>query len=155
MMKKIQIEPIKLIVIAIGFLTASMIFLPVLVFNDSSSSFSGLEVAFGHEFANLGPWASGEITYNPMVLIAFSLPFIAAFVLMFSKKGYLVSSLLFIISTFLILMVPQLTTTTITLLGNVNEIDVEWVYGTGLIAAAALSILGGLFSGYRSYQQYA
>jgi len=65
-------------------------------------------------------------------------------VLMLMNKGYLLSTILFIAAAFLIFMIPQFTTVTVTVLGNVNEIDVEWTYGLGLIIAASLSILGAL-----------
>jgi hypothetical protein len=141
-MRKVQESNLKIINAFVGILAALMIVLNVLVLKDSDSSFTGLEVAFGKEFANLGPWASGEIAFNPIVLLAFVLPLIGGLMPLYLKKGYLISTIVFAISTLLIFLIPQFTTVTITILGNVNEIDVEWTYGIGLMLAAGLSILG-------------
>ncbi len=152
-MKTLQKDPYKFVIIIIGFVSALMILLSVLVLKDSETSFTGLEVAFGHEFASLGTWASGEIAFNPFVLLAFALPLIAAINLLLTKNGYLVSMILFVASAILIFMIPELTTVTVTILGNVNEIDVDWTYGTGLILAGILSITGSLFTAFKLYQQ--
>ena len=137
-MKKIQKYDLKIINAFVGLLASLMIMLTVLVLKDSDSSFTGLEVAFGNEFANLGPWASGEIAFNPLVLLAFVLPLIGGLIPLYLKKGYLISTILFVVSAILILLIPEFTTVTVTILGNVNEIDVEWTYGIGLIIAAGL-----------------
>jgi hypothetical protein len=152
-MKKLQSNSFKLISLGIGILATLMIFLPVLVFKDSETSFTGLEIAFGTQFANLGPWASGDIKFNPIVLMAFLLPLVASIMIMNLKKGFLIATVLFFISTALILMIPQFTTVTITVLGIVNEIDVEWTYGIGLILAAVLSATGAMLSGYLIYKK--
>jgi hypothetical protein len=151
-MKTLQKDTYKFVMIVTGFISALMILFPVLVLKDSETSFTGLEVAFGHEFANLGQWASGEIQFNPFVFLAFVLPLIGAINLLVSKKGYFVSMILFVISAVLIFMIPELTTVTVTILGNVNEIDIDWTYGAGLILAGVLSITGSLLSAYKVYQ---
>ena len=143
-MKKIQNQDFRILSVILGIIASFMIVLPVLILKDSETSFTGLELAFGHEFVNLGTWASGEIAFNPLVLLAFVLPLAGSLVLMLMNKGYLLSTILFIAAAFLIFMIPQFTTVTVTVLGNVNEIDVEWTYGLGLIIAASLSILGAL-----------
>ena len=143
-MKKLQKVDFKLTSVVIGIIASLMIFLPVLVLKDSETSFTGIQVAFGHEFASLGSWASGEIIFNPIVLLAFVLPITGSLILMLTKKDYLLSTLMFFIGAILIFMIPQFTTTTVTILGNVTDIDVEWTYGLGLILAGSLSILGTL-----------
>jgi len=144
MMKKLQNQDFRILSVILGIIAAFMIVLPVLILKDSETSFTGLEIAFGHEFASLGTWASGEIAFNPLVLLAFVLPLAGSCVLMFLNKGYLISTILFIAAAFLIFMIPEFTTVTVTVLGNVNEIDVEWTYGLGLIISASLSILAAL-----------
>ncbi|RJP56544.1 MAG: hypothetical protein C4543_11150 [Ignavibacteriales bacterium] len=141
-MRKIKGYDLKLINIFVGLLASLMIVLTVLVLKDSDTSFTGLEIAFGNEFANLGQWASGEIAFNPLVLLAFVLPLIGGLIPLYLKNGYLISTILFVVSTILILLIPEFTTVTVTILGNVNEIDVEWSYGIGLFLAVGLSILG-------------
>lgn len=143
-MKKLQSYDFKSINLMVGVLATIMIFFTALVLKDSDSSFTGLEIAFGKEFANLGSIASGEIAFNPLVLLAFSLPLIGGIVPLFVKKGYFISTLAFIASAVMIFMIPDLTTVTVTILGNVNEVDVSWTYGIGLIFAGSLSILGAL-----------
>jgi len=56
----------------------------------------------------------------------------------------MISTILFIASAILIFLIPEFTKVTVTVLGNVNEINVEWTYGSGLIIAASLSIFGAL-----------
>ncbi|MBU1092866.1 MAG: hypothetical protein KKH01_00240 [Firmicutes bacterium] len=150
-MRKIHDRDISLISIVVGFLAAIMILFPVLILKDSETSFTGLEVAFGHEFASLGSWASGQIEFNPTVLLAFILPLVGSIILMFSNKAHFIATILFIVAAVLIFMIPQFTAVSVTILGNVNSIDVEWTYGIGLIFAASLSILGGLLGLFRLY----
>jgi len=143
-MKIRHVNDSRFISVIIGILAALMIILPVLVLKDSETSYTGLQVAFGHEFASLGEWASGEIAFNPIVLLAFVLPLAGSFMLMLSSKGYLLSTIMFAAAAILIFMIPEFTKVTVTVAGNVNEINVEWTYGLGLILAASLSILGTL-----------
>jgi hypothetical protein len=152
MIKKLEQHPLKLLIVGVGLISTLMILFSCLILSDSETSFIGLEIAFGHEFASLGSWASGEITFNPLVLLAYLMPLAASLVLLFSKKGYLIATLLFITATILMFMIPELTTVTVTLLGNVNEIDVEWNYGTGVMIALALSIFGMVASAFMSYK---
>lgn len=147
-MNKLQKFDFKFANFIVGIVVVAMMFLPVLILKNTETSFTGFEIAFGKEFANLGSFASGEIAFNPLVLLAFILPLGAAIIPVFTNKGYLISTLLYIIATVLIFLIPNFTTVTITVLGNVNEVDIEWTYGIGLIVAAVLSIVGaglGLF----------
>jgi hypothetical protein len=141
-MKKITSNGFHTSSIVIGILATLMIVFPALVLKDSETSYTGLQVAFGHEFASLGQWASGEIKFNPIVLIAYLLPLVGSLLLLFTKKGYLSSTVIFLIAAILLFLTPQFTTVTVTVLGNANEIDVDWTYGIGLILAASLSIFG-------------
>jgi len=143
-MKMRNTNNFRFISVIIGILASLMIILPVLVLKDSETSYTGLQVAFGYEFTNLGSWLSGEIAFNPMVLLAFVLPLAGSLTLTFSKRGYLISTIVFAVAAIIIFLIPEFTKVTVTVLGNVNEIDVEWTYGLGLILAASLSILGTL-----------
>jgi len=141
-MKKITANGFHTSSIIIGFLATLMIVFPALVLKDSETSYTGLQIAFGHEFASLGPWASGEIKFNPITLIAYLLPLVGSLLLLFTKKGYLSSTVIFLIAAILLFLTPQFTVVTVTVLGNANEIDVNWTYGIGLIIAASLSVFG-------------
>jgi len=152
-MKKTHVYDVRILSVIVGIIAAAMILLPVLVLKDTETSFTGLQVALGHEFTSLGSWASGEIAFNPIVLLAFVLPLAASMMLMFSNSGYLLSTIMFAAAAILIFLIPDFTKVTITVLDNVNEIDVEWTYGLGLVLGASLSILAtllGLFKLSRS-----
>ncbi|MDY0295643.1 MAG: hypothetical protein RBQ71_07555 [Acholeplasmataceae bacterium] len=135
----------------IGLIAVFMIFLPTLILKDSETSFSGLEIALGKEFASLGSLASGEIAFNPIVLLAFVLPLIGALIPFFTGKVNFISTCVYAVAAILIFAIPEFTTVTVTILGNVNEVDVEWTYGIGLIFAASLSILGVILGSYNLY----
>ncbi len=151
-MKKQQNGHLKPLNVVIGFFALVMILLPALVLKDTETSYTGLEIGFGKEFASLGTWASGEIAFNPLVLLAFVLPFVGSLIPLFMTKGFMVSTIFFIASIILLVMIPELTTVTVTLLDTVTEIDVEWTMGLGPILAALFSIVGvglGMFSIYK------
>lgn len=152
-MKKIKSVDFKLINFIIGIVAVLMIFMPVLIFRDSETSYTGLEIAFGKEFVNLGGLGSGQIAFNPLVLLAFLLPLAGAIIPLFYSKGFMLSVVLYAIAAVLIFMIPQFTVVTVTILGNTNEIDVEWTYGIGLIIAAVLSILGLSLSTLEVYKR--
>lgn len=143
----------KFLNLIIGIGAVVVMFLPVLILKDSDTSYTGLEVAFGKEFASLGSWASGQIAFNPLVLLAFLLPLIAGLIPMFAKNGFLFSMIIYVIGAVFIFMIPDFTTVTVTVLGNVNEINVEWTYGIGLILAASFSIFGALFSLFSAFRR--
>ncbi len=146
---------LRLINLFIGILVVVMMVLPVLVWKDSDASFTGLEVAFGKEFANLGSWASGEIAFNPLVLLAFLLPLAGALIPMFVKKGYLFSVVLYIAAAIMFFMTPELTTVTVSVLDTTTEIDVKWTYGIGLFLAMGLSVFGASLSMFALYKESA
>ncbi len=139
--------------VILGIIATLMIILPALIVKDSDTSYTGLQIAFGHEFASLGSLASGEISFNPIVLIAYLLPLVASFLIIFFKKGYLSATALFLIAAILLFLTPQFTVVTVTVLGNPNALDVEWTYGIGLIIAASLSILGVMIGMVRISKQ--
>jgi hypothetical protein len=141
-MKKITSNGFATSMIILGFLATLMIVLPALIVKDSDTAYTGLQIAFGHEFASIGSLASGEIKFNPIVLIAYLLPLLGSILIMFSKKGYLSATVIFFISAVLLFLTPQFTVVTVTLLGNPSVIEVDWTYGIGLIIAISLSIFG-------------
>ncbi|MDZ4196823.1 MAG: hypothetical protein U1C51_06180, partial [Candidatus Izemoplasmatales bacterium] len=128
-MKNNLISLNKLIPLLLGIVASFFILLPALVLKNSETAFSGIEVAFGHEFVSLGTWASGKIIFSPLVILAFLLPLIAGILPMVTKKGHLLSALLFGIGAILLFMTPSLTTVTVTVGGIVSEIPIDWVLG--------------------------
>lgn len=151
-MKNLIVSEYRMVGLIVGFLATIMIFLPALGVQDSDSTYTGLQVVFGHEFLSLGGFGSGEITFSMMNLIAYTLPLIAALVLMFTKVNQLFPTILFGAAAVLLFLVPQFTVVTVSLLGTVTEVDVEWTYASGIIIAALLSIIGfaiGIFKIYK------
>jgi hypothetical protein len=141
-MKKAILSNLKMIGILVGVLATFMIFLPALGIKDSDSTFTGIEVAMGHEFANIGTLVSGQIKFSIMTLLAYLLPVVGAFLLKFSKKGYLYSAVAFIAAILMLFLIPEFTVVTIDILGNINEIEMDWTYAIGLIVAMILSAAG-------------
>lgn len=141
-MKTIKKDNITLLIMIIGILILASIFLPTMAFSDNETPFTGFELVFGTEFANLGSWASGNVELNILGIAAYLLPIGAIFTAIFVKKGYQISILLFAISAVLFFLMPEYTKTTVTILGSVTEIDVDWVRSFGLIIAICLSIFG-------------
>ena len=148
-----QQQNFKFLNLIIGVGAMMMMLLPVLILKDSETSYTGLEVAFGKEFASLGSWVSGQIAFNPLVLLAFLLPLIAGLIPMFAKNGFMFSMIIYVIGAVFIFMIPDFTTVTITVLESVNEISVEWTYGIGLILAASFSIFGAFFSLFNAFKR--
>ena len=151
-MNKITGNHLKITSVIIGFIATLMIVFPALSTSGSNDSYTGLQVVFGHEFIDFGGFGSGEIKFSFINLIAYSLPLIAALVLLFTKANRLTSTILFGVAAVLLFLVIEFTVVTVTILGSVNVIDVEWRYAIGLIIAASLSIIGcaiGAFSVYK------
>lgn len=130
--------------IIIGVMATMLILFPALTLKDSETTFTGLEVAFGHEFASLGSLASGEISLNILVILAYALPAIAALFILLTNRLSLLSTLAFIAGAVMIFLIPQFTEVTVTLLGTPTVIEVSWTYAIGSILAAALCIVGGI-----------
>lgn len=148
-MKQSQTNRFQLANLFIGLAAFVMIFLPALIFKESETSFTGLEISFGKQFSSLGSLASGEVAFNPIVLLAFGLTLVGALIPLFIPQGYIVSTIAFIAAAILLFLMPEFTTVTVTILGNANEVDVEWTYGIGLILAASFSIIGALLGVFK------
>jgi len=147
-MKKINNTIFGLAILMFGLVAAGMIFLPVLIYNDTNSSFTGVQAVFGTEFASLGILGSGQIEMNVLGIIAFALPLVAGIIAVFvnNYKGAIVSIALFAAGAILLFLLPSFATTTITVLGETSAVDVSWTMGNGLIIAACASIIGAVLS---------
>ncbi len=147
-MTKITTQSLRFSSVIIGIVASAMILFSALVLKDSETSFTGLNVAFGHEFANLGWLGNGEIKFSFMTLIAYSLPLVASLLILSSKRNWMISTTLFIASAILMFLIPEFTVVQVTVLGIENQIDVAWTYGIGLISSAALSAVGAFIGLY-------
>jgi hypothetical protein len=143
-MNKMSKRSFVLLSILLGLLASAMIFLPSLVLKGSDTSFTGLQVAFGVEFASLGSLASGEISFNILVLLAYALPLVGVILMAMSNRTSMLTNLVFAAAAILIFLIPNFTQVTVTLLGNPTVVEVEWTYGIGLILAASSSILAAV-----------
>lgn len=146
-MKIFKKDTLTTIVLITGIIATFTIFLPTMAFpNGSSTIFSGTEIVFGAEFVNFGSWASGNVHFSFLGVVAYLLPLAASIIVIFMKKGYLIAILLFTVSAVLLFLLPDYTKTTVTLLGNETEIDIDWVISYGLIIARSLTVLGVIVS---------
>ncbi len=130
------------LVLSLGILSTLMLVLPAMKFPDSDTVFKGYEIAFGTEFANLGDFVTGNIVVSIWGILAYLLPLAAALIAVFVKKGTIIAFLLFTLSVVLLLTMPASTKTTVTILDEVTEIDVNWEISYGLIIASISSFLG-------------
>lgn len=147
-MKKINNTFFATAIFMFGIVAIGMIFLPALIYNDTDSSFTGIQAVFGTEFASLGLLGSGQIEMNILGIIAFALPMVAGIiaVLFNNFKGAIVSIALFTAGAILLFLLPTFATTTVTVLGETSAVDVGWTMGYGLIIAACASIIGAVLS---------
>lgn len=137
---------LKMIVVLLGVAATFMVLLPALVIKDGSSSYTGLQVSLGHEFANLGNLASGQIEFSILNIIAYLLPLLGAVIMILIGRKSLLSLIVFIGAIIMLFFVPNFTVVTVTVIDTVNEVSVEWNYGLGLIAAGVLSSIAALLS---------
>lgn len=151
-MKKIFINNLKFIGLVLGVVASFMIFFPSLGIEGSQTTFTGLEVTLGHEFANIGSWVSGQIKFSFFSLFAYLLPVVGA-ILLFNKKNHIFAAIAFGAATVMLFLVPQFSVVTVDILGNINEVDVDWTYSTGLIVAGILSSVALLISLYAIYEK--
>lgn len=86
-------------------------------------------------------------------MIAYALPLIAVLLLIFTKQGNLAATIIFGAAAVMFFLIPEFTVVSTTILGNTNEINIDWTFGIGLIFAASLSLLGLLIGLYRIYKK--
>ncbi|MBU1145785.1 MAG: hypothetical protein KJ971_08060 [Firmicutes bacterium] len=145
-MKKNTESLFSFIITFIGIAVAVMIFFPALSFQNSDSSFLGYEVVFGTEFFYLD---SLQIVWSFWGVLAYLLPLIASLVMLYFKKSSIISLLLFTVGAVLLFTLPLYTTTTVTILSIVTEIEFDWILSYGLIIAGILSSMGAFLCLYR------
>lgn len=141
-MSKIAPFRFKFVGVLLGVFATLMILFPALTYSDTS--YTGIQVAFGHEFINLGILGSGQIELSILNAIAYSLPLLAAIFLLYSKKGYLISAIIFGAAAVMMFFIKDFTTVSFTIGNLSNNINIEWAYGIGLTIAGILSALGVL-----------
>jgi len=139
----------RLLLLLSGVIAFIMVFFPALGHASSETVFKGYELIIGKEFIDLGSIASGQIEPNILIGLAYVLPILACLVAVL-KKGAIISFILFIGSSVLLFLVPVMTVASVTILGNTNEIDVEWVMQFGLYIAIGLTIFGAFLSIFQS-----
>lgn len=141
-MKKIKDNDFKFASIIIGIIATIMIFFPALVVKDSNTTYTGLQIVFGHQFIDLGVIGSGEIKFSFLNLIAYALPLTAALILILVKESKKIAAIIFAAAVIMLLLVPLFTIVHMTILGNVSIVDVDWRYDLGLTIASLLALAG-------------
>ncbi len=136
----------KFIIIIIGVLATVMILFPALVVENTDTAYTGVQIAFGHEFANVGNLASGQIQFSILNVIAYLLPLLGSLIFLLMYKKSLFAAIIFGAAAILLFFVPNFTVVTVTVLDTVNEISVNWTYGLGLTVACLLSVLASTLS---------
>jgi len=134
------------LILFFGIVATLMLLLSAMAFPDSDANFTGFEIVFGTEFANLGGFVTGHIVWNILGVLAYMLPIAAGVVAVFVKKGVILSIVLFVAGAMLLLWMPDYTKTTITVGSLTSEIDVAWTLSFGLITAVVFSFAGALSS---------
>jgi len=141
-MKKLSKSIFSFLIIACGVIAIFMLFLPAMAFPDSDTVFTGYEVVFGTEFANLGDIVTGQIVGNVLGVLAYVLPLMAGLIAVLFKKGALISVILFTAGAALLLLMPDYTKTTMTVFNLTTDIEVAWTLSFGLIIAVVSSVIG-------------
>jgi len=131
-----------IIILLAGIVATAMLFFPAMAFPDSDTTFLGYEIVFGTEFANLGGFVTGQVLWSILGILAFFLPLAAGLIYVYVKKSAFLSGLLFIAGAVLLVLIPEYTKTTVTVLNITNEIDVSWVLSYGVMIAVVCSLIG-------------
>jgi len=152
-MKRLGKHELNLIGIVFGVLATLMILFPAVSSGDANTGYTGIQVSFGHEFVNLGGFASGQIKFSLLNLLAYLLPLTAAVLWLFNIKNQFIPTLVLLVATVLLFLVPEFTTTTVTVLGNINPVDIQWSYDIGLLNAIVFSIMGMFYGILRIYHK--
>jgi hypothetical protein len=141
-MRKVTPFRFKLVGIVIGIVATLMALFPALTYE--GATYTGVQVAYGHEFFNLGIFGSGQIEFSVLNIVAYLLPIVGSIFLIYSKKGYLISAIIFGAASVMLFFVRDFTIVTFTVGNIANEFTINWTYGIGLIVAGILSTLGAL-----------
>jgi len=141
------------LMLVVGIMATFMLAMPAMAFPDSDTVFTGYEIVFGTEFANLGGFVTGNIVASIWGILAFVLPLAAAIVALFVKRGAILAVILFALSAALLLTLPDFTVTTVTILNSTNEINVEWTIAYGLTIATICSFIGVALTLFQSITQ--
>jgi len=139
------------IIFALGVAATLMLFLPGLVNGDTDTVYTGAQVVFGTQITDLGVIGTAQIEPSVMGIIAYILPAVAGLmmILIKNKTVAIISAVMFGAAAVMLFLVPTTTVTTLTLLGATNTLDTTWSMGSGLIAAAVISIFGSVMSLYK------
>ena len=145
-MKKNTESLFSFVLLVIGIVVVTMIFLPVLTLPNSDLTFLGYEVVFGTKFTNLNVF---HIVWSFWGVLAYMIPLLASIVAIYLKKSSIISLILFILGAVLLFTMPLYTKTTITFMGAVREVDIDWSISFGLIIAIILSTFGAFLCLYK------
>lgn len=137
------------IIFVLGIIGTLFMLLPVLSFE--GLEYTGYEVIFGVEIFDLDPFelgsiASARLPFSFLALLAFTLPVIGGVLALVSKKYLLFSLVLFIVSFFLLIILPNNINIVYTVAGTESTESVDWNVMFGLIGAIIASGLAAIVS---------
>ena len=155
--KKKDNKLINLIVFALGLLATLTIFLPALVTGsgDNQVFYSGLDISFGKTLTDWGTLVNAKIPFNMLAVIAYVLPIVGGFLILFSERKdkvlKLISIVLFLASAVLLFLLPSYieVITESGLFGGTMTDKLSENLAWGSIVGGALSVLALFGSAYK------
>lgn len=135
------------IIFVLGIIAALFMLLPVLSFE--GIEYTGYEVIFGVEIFdvnpfNLGSIASAKLPFSFLAFLAFLLPLAGGIIAFTSKKLLLLSLALFVVSFFLLIILPNNINIVYTVAGTESTESVDWNAMFGLIGAIVATGLAAI-----------
>ncbi|MFU8793314.1 MAG: hypothetical protein ACNA7K_04740 [Acholeplasmataceae bacterium] len=138
------------IVAGLGALATLMIFFPALVLRYTTQAYSGIQVAFGTDIANLGLFSNGVLQFNILIVLAYLLPIVGGLSLLFLRHGEKIASGLFLIAFVLLVTIPDRALIYIVTDGINVGFPVAWQFSYGLSIAVAFTLIGLVVTLYQT-----
>jgi hypothetical protein len=137
------------ILLILGIIATLFVLLPVLSYDDLQ--YTGYEIIFGMELFDVNPFdlgtiASARLPFSFISLLAFSLPLIAGIIAFASKRALILSLTFFIVSIFLLIIVPNNIVIVYTAFGSESTESVDWTMMIGLIGAIITTGLAAIIN---------
>ncbi len=135
------------IIFVLSILSTVMIFFPI--FNVNDTSFTGIELAFGKELANVSLFgidgvASARLPVNMYAAAAFALPLIGGLFTIVFKRGQVFSLAMFVVAAALFFILDDYVVVEYTLAGTEGSVSVDWANEPFLFVAAFSSIFAAI-----------
>ena len=128
-----------------GLIAALCMLFPALTYE--GTQYMGYEIIFGKEILSINPFNIGTLAsvympFSTLAFLAYILPLIAGTMILFSKRLLFPSLIIFLLSTFLLALLPNTIKVLYVVGGSTNTLQVSWSIGVGLLGALIASSLG-------------